>query len=103
MPFEPTAKDLKALKDVVHDWMEIDLTEDQARELLLDPKVISEYVRWGMDTVTREAAGDVLARRIVGRPWPLNKDGKEAGDLFHAEFEAKAPEKGYVLVKSTGR
>jgi len=99
MSFEPTDRDIKAVRDSVHDWVGIDLTETQARELILDPRVASDYVRGGMDTVTRETAADVLAKRIVGRSWPTYGDGGEVGKRFFAEFAVKAEEKGYVVLK----
>jgi hypothetical protein len=99
MTFEPSPKDIAAARAECHDWMEVDLTDEQARELLMDPAVASELLLGGMDTCTREAMGKVLAQRVVGRPWPTYGDGKEAADRFYEEFRAKAPEKGYTLCK----
>lgn len=89
--------DRKILADTVHDFMEIELTEAQIDEILADPKVKAEFGQWGMDTGTREAVNEFLARKIVGRRWPLYGDPKAERDAFHAEYRENAGRLGYFF------
>lgn len=89
--------ELQDLKRALHDWSGVDLTDEQGEELLADPEV-ARTLGWGFDTVCREAAMRALARRLVGRDWPLYGEGDEVAKAFEAAFQKAAIEKGYKLV-----
>jgi hypothetical protein len=90
------------IRNAVHDWMGIDLTEPQLDEILAVPRIKNEIEEWGVDTVARERIGKYLAMKIVGRPWPCYGDGEEAKNRFLLEFEERAPKSGYKLVEGAG-
>lgn len=94
-----TADDHKSVRDVVHDYMGIDLTDAQLLELCSDPRIVAEVTEWGAyDTQTREKITAVLTEKIVGHPWPRYSDTKEYKEAFYADFEREAPLKGYRLI-----
>lgn len=94
------AKERKDIRDIVHDYMGIDLTEAQLEELCSDPRIVAEVTEWGTyDTQTRERVTAVLTEKIVGRAWPMYGDTQEYKDAFYRDFERLAPEKGYRLIK----
>lgn len=98
----PTPTEIKQARAVLHDWCGVEVTDDQARELLADPRVASELPYGVMDTCTREALMSALARRVVGRNWPIYGDGREAMEKFSAEMREKAPQLGYKLLPDFG-
>lgn len=93
-----TADDRKGVRDIVHDYMGLDLTDQQLDELCSNPRVVAEVTEWGtFDTQTRERITAVLTEKIVGRAWPMYGDTQEYKDAFYADFERLAPEKGFRL------
>ena len=92
------------IRDVVSDWMGLNLTEAQVEEILSVPSLRGEIEEWGVsDTVTREKIGDFLARKIVGRSWPMNGEDQKGKDAFYASFDTRAKELGYQLRRQSQR
>lgn len=87
----------KSLKDALHDWAGVDLTDAQLEELMADPILLRELLLCGdhVDTLAREVAMSLLAKKIVGRRWPTYGDKDTS---FHEEFRQAAAAKGYRLV-----
>lgn len=101
-----TDKERQDIRDIVHDHMNVDLTEAQLLELCSDPRVVAEVLEWGtFDTQTGEKITAVLTEKILGagRSWPLYGDTKEYKDAFYADFEREAPLKGYRLISQVIR
>ena len=93
-------KDRESIRDIVHDDMGLDLTEQQLDELCSNPRVVAEVTEWGtFDTQTRERITAVLTEQIVGRRWPMNGDPKEYKDAFYQDFEREARLKGFRLIE----
>lgn len=95
-------KDRKDIRDIVHDDMGLDLTDQQLDELCSNPRVVAEVVEWGtFDTQTRERITAVLTEKILGegRDWPMYGDTKEYKDAFYADFEREALLKGFRLIE----
>ena len=90
--------DRKALAQEVRGWMSIELNDTQLDEILADPHVRCQIDEWGIDTCTREAVGAFLARKIVGRPWPMYGDDRAERDAFFKEFDQKASLMGYRMI-----
>lgn len=93
-----TDKELRDLKNQIHDCANLDLTPEQLEEVASSPRVRADIAIGGIDTVTRETAMDVLAQKIVGRSWPMYGDGETVRKQFFVDFEREAVAKGYKLV-----
>lgn len=101
MKYEVKSEVKSEVRDVVSDWMGLNLTESQVDEILSVPSLRGEIEEWGVsDTVTREKIGDFLARKIVGRSWPMDGEDQKGEDDFYESFETRAKELGYQLVDS---
>lgn len=79
--------------DMVRECCDLELTPEQANEVLEDPKVQAALAAGGRDTVTRETAADFLAQKVMGRGWPTYAEG--GYDVFLAGFLHRASEMGY--------
>lgn len=89
---------VKDVCDVVNDWCGIELTEDQAMEILNDPNLKDDISHWGVfDTTTRESIADFLAKKIVGRDWPTGQDPVSVMESFWAQLRTKGKELGYKV------
>lgn len=96
-----TDKERQDIRNIVHDHMNIDLTEAQLLELCSDSRIVAEVLEWGtFDTQTGEKIAAVLTEKIlsVDRAWPLYGDTKEYKDAFYRDFEREAQLKGYRLI-----
>ncbi len=101
MEITPSAKDIRETQAAVHDEMGLDLTLEQALEILNDPHVAGEVASWGVyDTETRGAIANFLAKKIVGRPWPLYGDGEEVAARFKEDLTKNARALGYKVIAS---
>jgi hypothetical protein len=79
----------------IEDATGIALTEEQAAAIDLNPRFMSIYAGpddW--DTLTREVVADILARTILGRPWPTYGAKDES---FFDDLIVEAPKKGYSI------
>lgn len=86
--------------DVLADYANVELTEDQFSELMQDnPSLNNQLVRFNSpsDTMDRECMMEALAKKLVGRCWPCYGDGREYAEKFYADFEAAAAKNGYKL------
>lgn len=76
----------------------LSLTQAQINDVLSDPGVKSLYERDGlMDTETRSAISEYLAKKITGLRWPTGGTPKEETKAFWEALERKAKEKGYTF------
>lgn len=94
--------DPKLIQDTARDDYGIDLTLDQAKALCEERDIVATFAIGGFDTVTREKVASVLARRIIGRDWPMYGDGRPALERFVEDMREKAPQLGYTLLPGFG-
>lgn len=89
---------LRDIKAVVNDWYGIELTNAQVEEILSVPSIRGEVDEFGVfDTETRSKIGNYLARKIVGRPWPLNGDDQVTRDEFWEKLRTNGKTLGYKV------
>lgn len=87
----------KDLHNVIHDSTGLDLTPEQLDDVIANPRVMSELTFGLHDTATREAVGNFLAKKIVGRAWPTYGEGEATRSKFYEDFKREAPLKGFSL------
>lgn len=94
--------DLEEIHAIVHDWMGLDLTNDQILELIReDDDFLGDYIAHGMDTCCRESLGSIIARKLVGRDWPTYGEGEQVAAEFHDKFVAAAKNAGYKVLQDS--
>ncbi len=93
------AASITELRNVIEESCEIVVTDAQAREVLDDPYLGPEILKWSAsDTCTRGEIMSFLAKKIVGRSWPINGEGEAVYNAFIADFREKAVKLGYTFV-----
>lgn len=64
-------EDIQEVKRVAEHEYGFLLTDDQAVKLLTNRRLASQYLACGMNGVTSETVGDVLADMLFGSVWPM--------------------------------
>lgn len=83
------------IRDELERWDRIRMTPQQATELFgLETALHNEIMENGLDTCSREMCHAVLARKLVGRDWPIGADGDEVGERFFADLRVALDQRG---------
>ena len=89
------------IKDVIHDYHGLDLTDEQVVQLMLDnPSVLGEVAEWGaIDTCVRERIADIISEKCTGMAWVCGGDPKELQDEWFCLMKENAPKFGYKFTE----
>lgn len=81
-------------------WCGLNPTITQLRQYLKNKKDIivdiatTPYLKYGVDTVTRENIADVFANKLVGEKWPTNANPKRKSKEFFKRLVKNAEKAG---------
>lgn len=96
-------EEIKDAMDYFCDWIGFKLTKKQFMEVLNEnPEIKADLASMGADTCNRESFMGALARKIVGRDWPLGATSKEDTKKFFQEMKIKGLSMGYNIPADYG-
>jgi hypothetical protein len=91
----------KECMQVILDYIGIDITQAQFRELMVEnPKLNKQLIKFESpgDTMDREDMMSALGRKLAGRNWPTYSQGQQAYEEFQKDFDEGAKRLGYKMV-----
>lgn len=88
--------------DVLARYAGVSLTVPQFNELMKEnPELNDQLVEYNSpnDTMDREDLMDSLSKQVLGKSWPMYKDGDEYFYKFYQEFHDQCLQRGYKLTE----
>ncbi len=94
-------EDYKDVHDIIHDWLGLDLTQEQVKTFLDNERsIVGQIAQYGAtDTPTREEIMRAIVIRITGKQIPPHGTPKEEKEIFWKEFDEKARGYGFKIVE----